>query len=111
MAAPAVAQDAVTWPGQNGGFTMTLRPVGEGAHIASFDVRNQLTPMGTPETATLTLGPLNVGVVVAHRAGSEPDTVALRVPKGFVAIPATLDLQEGEAGTISIFILADMVMG
>ena len=107
-AAVARAQDAVTW----GGTACQLSPTPpHEASIAALTCSNLLVGGNTHNEAILFMQGFPVKIVATFGPGNVPDTFAVTVPDGFVAVPPEMTLDEGGSGTVLIFAMDDALLG
>lgn len=70
--------------------------------FARVTVHNTLVLGFAPYDLALDLDGLRVGVDYDGQGGAIPDVVMVMPPPGYVAVPPSLSLQEGETGAILI---------
>ncbi|MBP1805867.1 hypothetical protein [Rubellimicrobium aerolatum] len=72
-------------------------------HPADVVFTNRLTHGNSIQMDfVLEIDGMRVGVAVVNGVGEAPDVVTVRPPAGFVAEPATIEVDEGEVGRIRI---------
>ena len=99
FALPAAAQDSAFW--QSTGCLLV--PVEGQAWVAELRCANFLTNMTPADvTADLQIDGLAVHLALSQTFGRTPDSFAVTVPDGFVAIPPVLVLDEEARGVVLI---------
>jgi len=64
--------------------------------------RNELTTGQRDFNVMLTDSGVTVLAIVMQEAGDAPDTLIVQPPPGYIAIPATISVEEGAQGVIRI---------
>jgi len=64
--------------------------------------RNELTTGQRDFNVMLTDAGVTVLAIVMQEAGDAPDTLIVQPPPGYIAIPATISVEEGAQGVIRI---------
>lgn len=99
LALPASAQDSAFW----GATGCQLVPVEGEAWVAQLECANFLTNMTPADvSADLHIDGLTVHLALAQTFGRTPDSFAVTVPDGMIAVPSVLVLDEEAKGTIRI---------
>lgn len=99
LALPASAQDSAFWSATG----CQLVPVTGEAWVAQLECQNFLTNMTPADvSADLHIDGLTVRLDLAQTYGRTPDSFAVTVPEGFVALPPVLVLDEETRGVIRI---------
>lgn len=84
---------------------------GEGmGHVASLSYRNEMNWGANNLTRVLVEG-VEITVTVNDAGGDAPDTITISVPDGFIAIPSSLTVGEGETGNAEIFEASEVPLG
>lgn len=103
----ARGQDSITWPNPfRDGLpsVLSLSPPSRPGSVAEVLFLNQDVHNFPSATVTLTRDTLTVSVTLEiNRLGNSPDTITVTPPDGFIAIPQTLTVPEGETATIVIY--------
>jgi hypothetical protein len=95
-----LGRDMLAW-GVTTSASVQLVPAED--HPADILFVNRLTHGNALEMAfVLEIEGLTVDVEVSNGIGEQPDIVVVRPPPGFVAVPSTIKVEEGETGLIQI---------
>jgi hypothetical protein len=100
LASPAAAQDAFDWPH---GSYVRLQPTEERGAVAEVEFRNLMEHKTATLTFALELDGLRVEVVAVVGNYLDPDTITVRPPDGFFAVPEELSVPENETGKLLIY--------
>lgn len=116
LALPAYADDTARWgasPNLADNSSVTLTLTSDGPHVASVRAVNRLTGDTTPDSFTVTLqaGALVVRVYVEQGPGRVPDVYTVTPPAGYVAVPSSVSVAEGDEAVIEIVEAGSLPMG
>jgi len=98
LAGPACADTS-----HNGTSVDVSITAANGPHVAVIEMMNHLRYSSSSAPFDLDVGTLRVRVTIMQRQGSLPDTVSVEAPEGFIAVPMSIELAEGQAGEILIY--------
>lgn len=77
------------------------------AHYMDVEIRNDFTlPSQVPERIVFNMGERSLIVMLNPKGGDIPDSYEIIPPAGYVAIPSTITLDEGEIGVVEIHLAA-----
>jgi len=97
----AHAETTRLWP--EGGASVTLRPSEAPGAIAEIAFANKLAAGFLKEAFDLSLGGFPVAVRMDHGPGDKPDTMTVTPPEGYIAVPPSVTVPEGETRVITIY--------
>ncbi len=69
---------------------------------AEVHITNRWNDNPVEASGAVSLGPINVGIHAFIGLGYAPDTFTAFPPDGYVALPESVTLEEGESGVIEI---------
>ncbi|WP_210527831.1 hypothetical protein [Rubellimicrobium arenae] len=94
------ARDCWSWGTTTSAF-VALRPAQ--GHPADVVFINRLTHGNSIDMIfVLEIDGLSVDVEVNNGVGEQPDIITVTAPPGFIAVPSTIEVREGETGRIQI---------
>lgn len=105
MTLPAHAEPAYRF----GTSTVVLGPADAPA-VARIDYHNGFSIAANTEVAALNLGGLQVVFTVTMGPGERPDSYAVTVPEGFIAVPPDGVVEEEAGAVVMIYDLAGVGM-
>jgi hypothetical protein len=100
-ATAAHAEPAQCWG--HGKSCVTLRPSEAPGAVAEVTFANAEVFIANTERFDLSLGGFAVGVVINNLAGKQPDTMTVTPPEGYIAVPPSVTVAEGETRVITIY--------
>jgi hypothetical protein len=80
-----------------------LQPVERKDHIAEVEFKNEAIHTDRVDTGALSIPGLSIGFSADVGRGNRPDFLDVEVPDGFIAVPPSISVNEGETGRILIF--------
>jgi hypothetical protein len=107
LAASASAQERVSWGNPQNDSVTYVEIVYSDTHFADIIIYNNMSPaiLGTQTRFSLTIDDVEFSIHYDAGPGMKPDTVHVGVPPGYVAVPASLTVDEFSYGKIEIHYL------
>ena len=84
---------------QWGGASVDLRYSDAGAEVL---FHNEMAQSSTVIPMQLESDGLIVDVLIVNGMGEEPDTMVVTPPTGWIAVPPSIEVEEGQTGTVTL---------
>lgn len=104
---PAMAQDTVHWGNSS---HIRLQPTKAPGAVAEVEFQNDPVHTDAQESHALSLGGFTVQADMILGRGQIPDRMTITPPEGYIAVPPSVDVPEGESRVITIYSQAGLGM-